>query len=296
MTRTSRATFAVLGAAALFGTSASSLALLTPGAPGPSVAALRLIVGAAGLVAFAAWRYGIRTLLALWRAPWAWLMGAAVAGYQALFFLGAGLTGIAIGTLVSLAFAPFLAGILGWFLHEGAPGWLWLAATVVGVVGVSLLVRDPGDRANSAGIACALGAGACYAVYTVVGVRLTRAGHPSACVLATSFAIGAVVLLPFAVTSTWWWSVRGVAEVLWLGIATTTVAYLLFGLGLRELQPGNIATLNLLEPVVATVLAVTVLGESLGLGGWAGVLLVLAALAALGIGSTARRRAGMGIT
>lgn len=291
MPRSSRATVAVLGAAALFGTSASSQALLTPDAPGPSVAAMRLLVGAAGLVALVLWRSGGRSLVVLWRTPLVWVMGATVAGYQALFFLGAGLTGVAIGTLVSLAFAPFLAGVLGWMLREGAPGWLWLVATVVAVVGVALLVRDPADRADGLGILCALGAGACYAVYTVLGVRLTRDGHPSSSVLASSFAIGAVLLLPFAVTSSWWVSGRGVIEVLWLGIATTTVAYLLFGLGLRSLQPGHIATLNLLEPVVATVLAVLVLGESLGGLGWVGVVLVLVALAVVGVGSTSRRSA-----
>ncbi|MEI8260953.1 MAG: EamA family transporter [Actinomycetes bacterium] len=288
MSQYSRAGVAVLGAATLFGTSASSQALLTPGAPGPSVAAMRLLVGAAGLLAIVAWRRGGRSLVTLWRSPLVWAMGVAVAGYQALFFLGADLTGVALGTLVSLAFAPFIAGVLGWLLREGAPGWVWLASTVIAVLGVALLVRDPDGTANPAGICCAVGAGACYAMYTVLGVRLTREGHPSTSVMASSFSLGAVVLIPFAVTSTWWLSGRGVAEVLWLGLAATTVAYVLFGLGLRVLQPGHIATLNLLEPVVATVLAVLLLGESLGGAGWCGVVLVLVALAILGIASSKR--------
>jgi DME family drug/metabolite transporter len=250
---------------------------------------MRLLVGAAGLVAFVMWRGGGATLLTLWRNPLVWLMGVAVAGYQALFFLGANLTGVAIGTLASLAFAPFIAGVLGWLLREGAPGWLWLVATIVAVVGVGLLVRDPQDQVNVWGIVSALGAGACYAVYTVLGVRLSQGGQSASSVLASSFSIGAVLLLPFAVTSTWWISGRGLVEVVWLGLATTTAAYLLFGLGLRTLQPGHIATLNLLEPVVATVLAVAVLGESLGAVGWVGVVLVVIALAVLGIGAGARR-------
>ncbi len=289
MSSTSRAMLAVLAAATLFGTSATSQALIAHDSPGPSVAAMRLLVGAAGLVAFVLWRGGASTLVALWRHQLVWLMGAAVAGYQSLFFLGAHLTGVAIGTLVSLAFAPFIAGVLGWILREGAPGWLWLVATVVAVVGVGLLVHDPNGQAHAWGIASAVGAGACYAVYTVLGVRLSQGGQPASSVLAASFSIGAVLLLPFAVTSTWWLSARGVVEVLWLGLATTTVAYLLFGVGLRALQPGHIATLNLLEPVVATVLAVAVLGETLGASGWVGVMLVVVALAVLGIGSGARR-------
>ena len=281
----SRATVAVLGAAVLFGTSATSQALLTPGAPGPAVAAMRLLVGAAGLLVFVLWRGGGASLVRLWRMPLIWVMGAAVAGYQALFFLGAHLTGVAIGTLVSLAFAPFLAGVLGWILREGAPGWLWLASTVIAVIGVVLLAGDPGDHANAGGIACAIGAGTCYAIYTVIGVRLARQGHPATSVVTASFTLGAIALLPFAVTSSWWLSAAGVVEVLWLGLATTTVAYILFGIGLSVLPPGSIATLNLMEPVVATVLAVVVLGESIGGTGWGGVVLVLVALGILGLGS-----------
>ena len=89
--------------------------------------------------------------------------------------------------------------------------------------------------------------------------------------------------MPFVFTSFWWWSPGGFALALWLGLVTTTVAYLLFGVGLKALQPGHIATLTLLEPAVATVLGVLILGETLGMAGWIGCLLVIGALALLGV-------------
>ena len=55
-----------------------------------------------------------------------------------------------------------------------------------------------------------------------------------------------------------------------------------------DLQPGHIATLNLFEPAVATILGVTILGEQLGLAGWIGVVVILAALALLGIADNLR--------
>ena len=108
MTGQVRGAVAVLLAAALFGTSATSLALLTPGAPGPSVAAMRLLVGALGLVVVVLARGGGADLSALWKRPATWLMGAAVAGYQAFFFMGTARAGVAVGTLISLAAAPFM--------------------------------------------------------------------------------------------------------------------------------------------------------------------------------------------
>ena len=283
MSPAARGAVAVLAAAALFGTSATSLALLAPGSPGPSVAAMRLLVGALGLLAFVKWRGHFAHVRRLWRRPLTWLMGLAVAGYQAFFFIGTSRTGVAVGTLVSLALAPFLAGLLGWVLREGAPGWLWAGSTVIAVTGVTLLLSGGVSTPDPLGSLAAASAGGCYAVYTVVGVRLAREGGDPSSVLAASFSVGALVLLPAAVASTWWWSPSGVVAVLWLGLGATTLAYLLFGVGLAALQPGHIATLNLLEPAVATLLGVLVLSESLGVMGWIGCILVLAALALLGI-------------
>jgi DME family drug/metabolite transporter len=284
------ATLAVLGAAALFGTSATSVQLLAPDAPSTSVAALRLAVGAAGLVAVVAWRLGGRVLLDLWRRPLVWGMGIAVAAYQGLFFLATARTGVALGTLITLGVAPLVAGLLGWALREGAPGWLWVVATTLAVAGLGMLTAGAVDTRDPLGIAAALGSGACYALYTVLGVRLTREGRPPSAVLAAAFTVGAVLLLPAIVGTTWWLTPSGFAEVLWLGLVTTTAGYLLFGIGLRILQPGHIATLTLLEPAVATLLAVVVLGEPLGLLGWTGCLVILGALALLGVGEG--RRAG----
>lgn len=283
MSRTSRAVIAVMAAAALFGTSATSKQLLVPDAPGTSVAAMRLLVGAAGLVVFVLIQRRGSTLITLWRKPLIWAMGIAVAGYQALFFIGADRAGVAVGTLVSLALAPFLAGVLGWALREGAPGWVWAASTAIAVVGVALVSQGSLTAGDPWGLLAAAGAGACYAIYTVLGVRLSREGHPASSVLAASFSIGAVLLIPAAVTSNWWFSPTGVMEVLWLGLATTTLAYLLFGIGLAVLQPGHIATLNLFEPAVATILGVLVIGEHLGWSGWVGCALIIGALALLGL-------------
>jgi DME family drug/metabolite transporter len=284
------AAFAVLGAAALFGTSATSVQLLIPDAPPASVAAMRLAVGSLGLVAVVIWRFGGQTLLDLWRRPVVWLMGLSVAGYQALFFIGTSRTGVALGTLVALGLAPLVAGLLGWILREGAPGWLWVLSTILAIVGLAMLTAGAADTRDAWGILAALGSGACYALYTVLGVRITRAGVPASATLAAGFSVGAVLLLPAIIGTSWWFTTAGLVEILWLGLVTTTAAYLLFGVGLRVLQPGHIATLTLLEPAVATILAVVVLSEPLGALGWTGCLVILGALALLGVGEG--RRAG----
>ena len=276
---------AVLGSAALFGTSGTARVLLQPGAPAAGAAAARLIVGAAGLVAWASRTAdGREALLRLWRLPVIWVMGITVAAYQVFFFLSMSRSGVAVGTLASLALTPFMAGILGWVMREGAPGYVWLASTILAIVGVTLLTIGAGDSRDVLGIVFGLLAGASYAFYTVFGVRFARAGEEPTHVLAASFAVSGVLLIPvFIMSGTWWMSWSSVLLILWLGLATTTLAYILFGMGFRALQPGHIATLNLAEPVFATLLGVFVLGEVLGLLGVVGCTLVIVGLGVLGL-------------
>lgn len=276
---------AVLGSAALFGTSGTARALLQPAAPAPGAAAARLIVGAAGLVAWASRTAdGRAALLRLWRMPIIWAMGLTVAAYQVFFFLSMSRTGVAVGTLASLALTPFMAGILGWVMREGAPGYIWLVSTTLAIVGVTLLTVGAGDGRDVWGIVFGLLAGASYAFYTVFGVRFAREGEQPTHVLAASFAVSGAILVPvFLLSGTWWMSWSSILLILWLGLATTTLAYILFGMGLRALQPGHIATLNLAEPVFATLLGVFVLGEVLGPLGVVGCALVIVGLGVLGI-------------
>jgi DME family drug/metabolite transporter len=283
----------VLGAATLFGTSAAAVTLVGPSATAPVIAAGRLIVGAAGLIVLVVLTLpGRAALMRLWRRPVVWFMGLAVASYQTLFFLGVARTGVAVGTLASLALAPFLAGVLGWWLKEGAPGVIWAVSTLLAVTGMALLTLGDGQARDLVGIVAAMGAGASYAVFTVLGVRLARDGESATHVLAAAFSLAAIVTIPVFVTAgLWWWNPQGIVLLVWLGLAATTVAYLLFGVGLRTLQPGHIATLNLAEPVVATLLGVVILGEVLGVRGWFGCGLIVIALAILGVSDRGRNSA-----
>ena len=68
------------------------------------------------------------------------------------------------------------------------------------------------------------------------------------------------------------------SAVAYLGVVTTALAYLLFYAGMRTTAGSVAAVLTLLEPLVAAVLAVVVLGERLTPSTVAGGLLLLAAV------------------
>jgi DME family drug/metabolite transporter len=137
-------------------------------------------------------------------------------------------------------------------------------------------------------VALGLLAGAAYALYTVASSRVIREGEPSRGVMGAMFGLGAVLLLPVLVVTgaPLFQSENTVATAAYLVIGPMFIAYLLFGIGLRTVPSSSATTITLLEPVVATVLAVLVVGERLTPAGWIGLALVFVGLA---IVVTARR-------
>jgi DME family drug/metabolite transporter len=162
-----------------------------------------------------------------------------------------------------------------------------VVATSVCVVGLALLVgADAGSASGSVlGLVLALGAGAAYAVYTVGAKHLMNSGHRSDDVMTAAFVLGGLLMVPLLLTQplAWLATPRGLVMALWLGLVTTTLAYVVFGRGLRQLSAGPVTTLVLAEPVVATFLGVVVLGERLPALAWVGAALVLAGLALQGV-------------
>jgi drug/metabolite transporter, DME family len=278
----------VLLAALCFGTTGTAQAL-GPDASPLTVGAARIAVGAVLLLA-------AQRLVAPPRAG-RWSRGALAAGalgvaaYQLCFFAAVKDTGVAVGTVVALGSAPALAGAGAWLLDGVAPGRPWAIATALASAGVALLALGGGGSEVSApGVLLAVGAGGSYAAFTLASKRLLDAGHAVEPVMAATFGLGAVLLIPVLVAGDLGWATTGggVAMALWLGVVPTALAYLLFARGLRHLPPNEVATLTLAEPVTAAALGALVLGERPGGAAIAGIVLVLAGLAVL----AAPRRGG----
>lgn len=278
----SGAVLIVLMAGVLFGTTGTARVLSDVDASSTSIAAARLGIGALGLVAVTIYSRGLAELLALWKRPRVWVMGLSVASYMASFFAAVQLAGAAVASLVSISLAPMLAGTIARMFGKPWPGRVWVVSTVLAVVGVVLLSAptssDGGDHRVLGACSAAIAA-ASYAFYTVVGARLVDDGHHATDGLSASFSIGAVVLMPFIFMDfNWLTTPKGIALALWLGLASTTISYMMFGVGITHLAPGVVATLLLSEPFVATMFGIFLLGEPMAPRGWFGCLLIIIGL------------------
>ena len=274
---------AVLLAGALFGTTGTAQALGPASSTPLGVGAARLAVGGLALLAVLP-LLGVRRAeaVALWRTPTGLVAGLCTALYQVCFFAGVQRAGVAVGTLVALGSGPVLAGVLARGLLGERPGRPWLVATGLCLTGLALLVLGGGasGRADGPGLLLALLAGLSYAAYTVLAKRHLAAGHAPSAVMAAAFGLGGLLSLPILLSQPLGWltSGAGVALALYLGLVTTTLAYLLFGRGLAVLPAGPVTTLMLAEPVVAAALGIAVLDERVSALGLLGAVVVVAGL------------------
>jgi len=289
-------------AALLWGTTGTAASLLPASVSPLATGAATMCVGGL-LLALTAPRQAAAVLRG-GGASWRWTVPGALAvvAYPLAFYSSMSLAGVAVGNVVSLGTAPLFAALLERSLDPvGRRRRLdrrWAASAVAAVAGVALLAvsghAGPPDSAEAsatsttgstflAGVALGLLAGLAYATYTYTAGRLLDLGHTARGSMAAQFGVGAVVLVPVLlltgapIVAT----ASSVGVHLYLALGPMFVAYLLFGAGLRTVSSSRATTVTLLEPVVATVLAVLVVGERLAPPGWLGLALVLAGVAAV---------------
>ncbi len=277
----------ILAAAVLWGTTGTAQAFAPASAQPASIGAMRLVVGGAALLLFAAARGVLRD-----GKPWPLLptlvSAGSMAAYQPFFFAGVARTGVAAGTIITIGSAPVLAGALGVLLRGERPGRRWMLATALAIAGGGLLLSGGGDLSvDPVGALLALGAGASYALYAVVSKGLLADHHPDA-VAAVVFSLGAVFLLPilFQTNLSWLAKPHGLAVALHLGLFATAAAYALFSRGLMTTPVATAVTLSLAEPLTAGLLGVFILGERLSPQAMIGAALLLGGLLLLSVFNT----------
>ncbi len=212
----------------------------------------------------------------------------ALAVYPLAFYSSMKLSGVAIGTVVSIATAPFFSALLECLISKkNNINKRWLTSFAIGVVGIGLLVFSESSSANESGedlkllgIALGLVAGLCYAIYSWATKALIDKGIKSQAAMGSIFGLGAMLLLP-----TLWFtgdnlfsSQTNVLVISYLTLIPQCLGYVAFSFGLRHVTASSANLLTLFEPVVAAVLAVCVVGELIPFIGWLGMFLIVLCL------------------
>lgn len=245
---------------------AGKLALVA--APPLAMSAVRFVLASAILLVLA--RIGRAQIpWRRWRALL--VLGATgVFGYNTLVFTGLVSAPASDGGLIVPTFTPVLAAVLAApFANEpltrGSVAGLFVsgAGVVLIVAGGSGL--EGGSSTRLVGDLLILGGAACWALYTVVGKAVLRAGSPLGITAAAS-TIGGAMLIPLAFVRDEFatlpsWPLEAWGEIAFLAIASTVIGFVLFYRIVVRLGAARAAMTTYLVPAGTLVLAALLLGE-----------------------------------
>ncbi|GAB3584006.1 EamA family transporter [Calidifontibacter terrae] len=234
---------------------------------------LRIVLSAIALVAVVRPRWRGRSA-ADWRAVTSY---AAALVVMNLSFYEA-IARLPMGVAVTIEFVGPL--LLAAALSRRAWDWLAIGAAAIGVLLISGALTQPWSTLDHVGIAFALIAGACWALYIVTSGR-TGARFEQLDGLAIALTLGAIALLPLGIATSGGALVRGWAPVQGLGVAllSSLIPYSLELIALRRMAASTFGVLLSIEPAVAAIAALVVLGQTLDGRQVVGMALVVAASA-----------------
>ena len=221
-------------------------------------------------------------LLVIWR-PWrtwprgralAWIAfyGVAMGVMNLLFYMA--LKTIPLGVAVALEFTgPLVVAIAG---SRRRIDFAWIVLAAAGVL-LLLPLGRLSKPLDPAGLALALGAGACWALYIVFGKRAGTAGTGQATALGMTAA--ALVVAPVGVASAGeaLLSPGLMPTALAVAVLSSALPYSLEMMALRRLPQRTFGVLMSLEPALASLSGLILLGERLTLIQCVAIAAVIAA-------------------
>jgi inner membrane transporter RhtA len=178
---------------------------------------------------------------------------------------------IPLGIAVTIEFwGPLAVAVIG---SRRTLDLLWVALAATGIV----LLADPGGSLDTAGVAFAFAAGGLWVGYILLSVRV-GAVYPGGTGLAIAMVFGALVTLPFGVGPDLF-APEMLAAGAAVALASSVIPYSLELEALRRLPARVFGVLMSLEPAVAALAGLVVLGQALALDEWAAIALVVVASA-----------------
>lgn len=287
---------AILFASVLWGTTGVA-ASFAPGISPLGIGAFAMGVGGMMLAILARRKLKANVANLLQQKTLLLLSALALAIYPLAFYSSMRMAGVAVGTVVSIASAPLFAALLECLFSKAFHlTKRWLISVLIGLIGIALLAYGEPHATEIAangvseeqvaqqrqvwGIALGLLAGLTYAFYSWAARTMIDKGVHSQAAMGSIFGLGAMVLLPsLFFTGDNLFSSPGNALVsLYMALIPMTLGYIAFGYGLRHIKASSASLLTLMEPVVAAILAVLIVGEVISPLGWFGMLLIMLCL------------------
>lgn len=198
--------------------------------------------------------------------------GLSLGGMNILFYYA--IERIPLGIGVALEFTGPLAVAL--FSSRRKRDLFWVGCAIAGIL---LLLPDMKgqESLDPVGVILALAAGACWAGYILFGKKTGNQGSGGATV-AMGMTISAIVLVPYGgilQASSFSWDIipLGIA----IAVLSSALPYTLEMITLRNMSSQGFSIMMSLEPAIAALAGLLILGELLSIWQWLAILLVIIA-------------------
>lgn len=235
-----------------------------------TVSAMRMLLGALILaIIFQIWKINFKSV------RWSSILsyGIALAGMNGLFYLS--IERLPLGIAVSFEFIGPLSVAL--YYARQKYDLLWVCMAILG-----LILLFPFDQAKQSldltGIAFAIGAGACWAVYIIAGQRPSGiSGNHTVCL---GMFVGMLCLMPVALFSGMTSNVFQPPNLFYfvgLAILASALPFTLEMIALRNLTALSFGTLMSLEPAIAALSGFVFLNEQLLWTQWLALVTIITA-------------------
>ncbi|MCJ2532907.1 MAG: DMT family transporter [Candidatus Thermoplasmatota archaeon] len=261
---------------------------------------LRFVVAAVVTLSIVLWlkRFSFSVL----GKPIIWLIGgvnaaAFIAQYVGLNYTTASKTALLVDiNVVAVA-------IISYFVFSERIGWKKAFGIASGIAGVVLITGDGGfsfDRSEFIGDLMVYGCGWLWAFFIILNKKMLA--HHSAVELSSSAIVTSAVWLLIPVTYLYFAGADFTVEanawvsIIYLGVLCTSVAILLWAMGLEGVSATSSATIMLLEIVTALVISMSLLEESLRPVAAIGAALVLVSVYLVASGDKLRKSTTMAHT
>lgn len=188
---------------------------------------------------------------------------------QFLFLISIKIT-TAPNVALAYALSPIFVYIIAYYFLKESSSVIKIVGILVAISGTILLLTEKGIKLDSIGLIgdiLAILASLAWAMYTLIGREITQkygSIYSTSIAMQLGFIIYAVIYLflpnkdnPLNYSYFDW------IEILYLGIITSGLSYILWYMALKRIEASKVSIFNNLQPILTTILAVIFLGQQI---------------------------------
>ena len=206
--------------------------------------------------------------------------------FSTCYFSALNYTSLAVAAIL-LYTAPFFVMLLSLILFKERMNGKKVFALLLAFAGCVLVSGVGGDMAFSwKGILLGLGSGFFYALYSIFGRYAINRGYGAWTMTFYTFlfcSVGCAFLSDWQVIGSAMANDNTVLWILGLGFVTAFLPYVLYSMGLENMESSKASILASVEPVVSALFGVFVFHEPISFWGVLGIAMVLGAIVVLNV-------------